>query len=178
MSKCAALIDTDWKIWMANPKDDLILLIDDDPTGRAVRKLVLEAHGHSVLAVGEAQAALLTLANNPIRLIIVDYFLEGTTGTALARQMRATKPDVPILLLSGSGDVPGELDYVDEYLSKLEPVAVVEQKIAQLLRDNSGHCVQSRLDNAAAGRGSDKREPLPRMEQEPDAYKPNARRQA
>ena len=119
---------------MAELSDQLILLVDDDQMGRSVRKLVLEAQGHQVIAVGEVELALRTLQEQPIRLAIIDYFLDGMTGTELARKIRGLKPQVPILLLSGSADVPDGVEQVDDYLSKLEPVAVIEAKIAELLQ--------------------------------------------
>lgn len=119
---------------MANTTADLILLVDDDATGRSIRKAILEMHGHRVADAGEAQLALRTLASEPVRLVILDYFLNDTTGVALAKEMRQVKPEVPILLLSASGDVPEGTEYADAYLSKMEPVAVVEEKILALLR--------------------------------------------
>lgn len=118
---------------MSITKDELILLVDDDVAGRAVRKLVLELHHHRVLAVGEAELALHTLKTQPVHLVIMDYFLDGTTGTELARQMRELKPYVPILLLSGSGEIPHDTECVDKYLCKLDSVDSVEKAIADLL---------------------------------------------
>ncbi len=112
----------------------LILLVDDDRSARLVRKLVLEAKGHSVRAVASPELALRILQSEPVRLVILDYFLGSMTGTELACKMRRVKPDVPLLLLSGSGDVPSGLEHVDDYLFKLEPIAVVERKIAELLQ--------------------------------------------
>ena len=111
-----------------------ILLVDDEYVGRSVRKLVLEARGYRVLAVGEVDDALLAMQREPICLVILDYFLNGSTGTELARQIRALKPGVPILLLSASCSEPDSMEYVDGYLSKLEPVEAVEEKITALLK--------------------------------------------
>jgi DNA-binding response OmpR family regulator len=97
-------------------------------------KLVLEAHGHKVVAVGDAETALRTFQKEPVRLVILDYFLDGITGTELARQMRQFKTDVLMLLLSGTNDLPEGTEYVDAHLSKLEPVTVIEEKITELLR--------------------------------------------
>lgn len=119
---------------MTAPPDQLILLVDDDQMGRSVRKLVLETHGHQVLDVGEPEVALRTLQEQPIRLVVLDYFRDGITGTELAKKMHRLKPQVPILLLSGSADMPDGIEYVDDYLSKLEPVDIIEAKIAELLR--------------------------------------------
>lgn len=127
-------LESDGPEEMAEQLDQLILLVDDDPMGRSVRKLVLEAHGHQIIAVGETELALRTLQEQPVSLAILDYFLDGVTGTELARKIRGLKPQVPILLLSGSADVPDGIEHVDDYLSKLEPVAVIEAKIEELLR--------------------------------------------
>ena len=144
---------------------DLILLVDDDATGRSVRALVLAANGHHVLEVGEAQAALSALASEPIRLVIVDYFLDGLTGDELARQMRLVKADVPILLLSGS-EVPEDTRHVDDCLSKLEPLAVIEEKIAELLQRRGGRTAGPSVQSAGARRGPEKQDLSPDIERE------------
>jgi CheY-like chemotaxis protein len=150
---------------MTDKIENLILLVDDDGIGRSVRKLVLEAHGHNVLAVGDAHQALRALATEPVRLVLLDYFLEGTTGVDLAKQMRTVKPDVPILLLSG-GDIPEGTEYVDDYLSKLEPVAVVEKKIMDLLRSFSLRVAQPWLFDDRSRRGPAKQVLLSSIEPE------------
>ena len=113
---------------------NLILLVDDDPSARSVRKLVLETHGHAVRAVADAEVALQILKSEPVGLVILDYFLDSMTGTQLAQLMRQIKPEVPILLLSGSSDLPPGREHVDDYFCKLEPVHVIERKIAELLQ--------------------------------------------
>jgi len=116
-----------------------ILLVDDEPVGRSLRKLVLETRGYRVLAVGEIDVALVSLQNEPIGLVILDYFLEGITGTELAKRMREVKPEVPILLLSASCSEPDGMEHVDGYLSKLEPVHTIEEKISALLERRGLH---------------------------------------
>ncbi|MCU1270384.1 MAG: hypothetical protein JWN74_1678 [Acidobacteriaceae bacterium] len=50
---------------------------------------------------------------------IADHMLQGTTGTELAREMKKIKPDVPIILFSGS--LPQNFKGVDVYVNKGEP---------------------------------------------------------
>jgi hypothetical protein len=47
--------------------------------------------------------------------------LHGTTGTDLATEMKKIKPDVPIILFSGS--MPDHLAGADVYVNKGEPTA-------------------------------------------------------
>jgi DNA-binding response OmpR family regulator len=151
---------------MADIRGALILLVDDDVMGRSVRKLVLEANGHLVLATGEAHLAMRALTSEPIRLVILDYFLDGIMGTELARQMRLVEPDLPILLLSASSDVPEGTEYVDAYLSKLEPVGVIEAKIAELLQRRGGRTARPIIQSAGTRRRPEKQRLMPRIESE------------
>ncbi|MGA2369256.1 MAG: response regulator [Candidatus Korobacteraceae bacterium] len=145
---------------MADTRGVLILLVDDDVTGRSVRKLVLEANGHIVLATGEARPALRALTQEPVSPVILDYFLDGIMGTELARQMRLAKPNVPILLLSASADKPEGTEHVDAFLSKLEPTGVIEDKIAELLRRQSAGL---KTQNAETRKDHEKQRPVPRV---------------
>jgi hypothetical protein len=47
--------------------------------------------------------------------------LQGTSGTELAKKMKRIKPDVPIILFSGT--VPERLQNIDVYMNKGEPLA-------------------------------------------------------
>jgi len=154
---------------MADSSEGLILLVDDDPIGRSVRKLVLEAQGHSVLAVGDAAQALRVLESEPVRLAILDYFLQDTNGVELARLMRQVKPEVPILLLSGSGDVPEGTEHVDHYLSKLAPVAEIEKKIVELLGGRGAPVGQSGVHGRSPRRGPARNELSSDMKQQAGA---------
>lgn len=149
---------------MADIRGGLILLVDDDVMGRSARKLVLEANGHLVLDTGEAHLAMRALTREPIGLVILDYFLDGIMGTELARQMRLVKPDVPILLLSVSSDVPEGTEHVDAYLSKLEPVGVIEEKIAELLLRRRGRMAGPMIQSAGPRRGPEKQDLSPDIE--------------
>lgn len=128
---------------MSEVRTATILLVDDNRTALSLRKLMLESHGHNVMAMENALPALFTLRTELISLVILDYFLDGMTGTELAGQMRQFKPRVPILLLSGAVEIVDGSENVDCCLSKLESFAIIEDKIAELLR---------RSASSAAGR--------------------------
>ena len=99
----------------------LILCIEDSPTYLVLRKKVLEREGYEVLGVTSAKEALKALRDFPVCATIADHMLQGTTGVELAREMKKIKPNVPIILFSGT--VPQSLNAVDVYVNKGEPTA-------------------------------------------------------
>lgn len=101
----------------------VILCIEDNPIYLTLRKAVLEQEGYDVIGVTTTSDALKALREAPICAIIADHMLHGTSGTKLARKMKAVKPQVPIILFSGT--VPEKLHNIDVYLNKGEPTAEV-----------------------------------------------------
>ena len=99
----------------------LILCVEDNPTYLVLRKKVLEREGYEVIGVTTTDEALKAIHEFPVCAIIADHMLQGTTGAELAREMKKIKPDVPIILFSGT--VPQSLNAVDVYVNKGEPTA-------------------------------------------------------
>ena len=103
------------------PLRPLILCIEDTPAYLVLRKKVLEREGYDVIGVTSTEEALKALRDSPVCAIIADHMLQGTTGSELAREMKKIKPNVPIILFSGT--VPQSLNAVDVYVNKGEPTA-------------------------------------------------------
>ena len=103
------------------PGRPLILCIEDSPTHLVLRKKVLEREGYDVIGVTTSEEALKTLREFPVCATIADHMLQGMTGAELAREMKKIKPNVPIILFSGT--VPQSLNAVDVYVNKGEPTA-------------------------------------------------------
>jgi DNA-binding NtrC family response regulator len=99
----------------------LILCIEDDPVYLTLRKKVLEQNGYNVIGVTSADEALKTLSEIPVCATVADHMLQGTTGTKLAQEMKRIKPDVPVILFSGT--LPENLNGVDVYVNKGEPLS-------------------------------------------------------
>ncbi len=100
------------------PKLPLILCIDDSDVALKVRRLVLTTAGYSILTATSAEEGFELFKAHPIDLVVADHFLSGTTGTEVARQMKQCKPQVPILIVSASAEIPPGLDFTDGFLSK------------------------------------------------------------
>jgi CheY-like chemotaxis protein len=105
-------------VTMARP---LILCIEDDQLYLTLRKKVLEQNGFDVIGVTTTDDALKTLREAPVCATISDHMLQGTTGSELAKEMKKIRPDVPIILFSGT--VPPTMSAVDVFVNKGEPTA-------------------------------------------------------
>ena len=119
-------------------KPTLILCIDDDDIGLRVRKLLLASEGYSVLTAGSGEDGLELFKQNPVKLVIVDHFLPGKTGTEIAREMKEMEPEVPILIMSAAIEEPPGLEFADGFLSKSEPPNVLFETVSLLLAKYSG----------------------------------------
>jgi CheY-like chemotaxis protein len=93
-----------------------ILVVDDEPMVLRLVEATLVRAGHRVRAVADPQAALALVADPELAIdaLISDVVLPGIAGPELARRVRALRPDVPVLFISGFVDSarlsPGDLD--------------------------------------------------------------------
>jgi CheY-like chemotaxis protein len=120
-------------------KKELILCVDDEENQLAVRKLVLESKGYAVLTAASGPQALGLLAQHQVDLVLSDHLMPGLTGTELARQIKAQKPELPVILISAVNEIPADAAYADLFMSKLDgPLAMCENIAAMLARSKDG----------------------------------------
>ncbi|HDS1836667.1 response regulator [Stenotrophomonas maltophilia] len=85
-----------------------ILLVEHDVAIRESMQDVLKDSGYDITAVGDAEAAVERLAQQPaFDLLISDVGLPGMNGHDLAKHAMARHPSVTVLLVTGHGGVPG-----------------------------------------------------------------------
>ncbi len=85
-----------------------ILCIDDETDLLFTRKLLLESEGHAVIEAGTGEQGIRLFQSNKIDLVVVDYWMAGMNGLAVARAIKQLNPAVPIIVLSGLAELPGE----------------------------------------------------------------------
>jgi DNA-binding response OmpR family regulator len=77
-----------------------ILIVDDDAVLRGVLGRVLRAHGYDVVQASDAAEALAVAQLQPPRLALLDLCLPDRDGTALAWDLRALSPGLPLILMT------------------------------------------------------------------------------
>ena len=82
---------------------ETILVVDDEPDVRAVARDVLAANGYRILEAGNAEEALRVAQDKSelIDLLLTDVVMPGLHGHELAAQLRAQRPGLKILYMSG-----------------------------------------------------------------------------
>lgn len=81
-----------------------LLIVDDDPSVRAMLLEYLGGHGYAARAAADGQAMRAELERDLPDLVLLDLRLPGEDGLALARYLREHY-DVGIVMVTGSDDV-------------------------------------------------------------------------
>lgn len=89
----------------AQPRFLTILIVEDEPLVRLFAADVLQGAGYQIMEAEAANEALTALTSYPeIDLLLSDVLLPGTTsGLSLADWVLVNRPNMPVILSSGTG---------------------------------------------------------------------------
>jgi len=131
------------------PFSPTILCVDDEASRLYFRTLILESQGYKVIAGTSAQEGLKLFKANQVDLVITDHLMGRATGTVMAAEMKRLKPGVPIILLSGTTDIPEGMENADVFLPKTEGPEKLLEKVQELLtRDRESSTKDGRKPEA------------------------------
>ncbi|GAB1688786.1 ATP-binding protein [Krasilnikovia sp. M28-CT-15] len=80
-----------------------VLVVEDDDAVRDVVVRILTGNGYRTTAFGDADTALRTDLDD-VDLLITDMILPDRSGAAVADEMHAQHPDLPVLFMTGHAD--------------------------------------------------------------------------
>ena len=78
-----------------------ILLVDDNRSGLAARRAVLEEIGYTVDCASDARSGLELFSKHRHDLVVTDFRMPDMDGDEFITRIRKRSPDTPIVLLSG-----------------------------------------------------------------------------
>lgn len=82
-----------------------ILVVDDEVDMRDVMFDLLSLDGYEVVLADDGEAAMERYRNTLPDLVITDILMPGVDGIEFVEDLRAEFGDVPIIVMSGTGDV-------------------------------------------------------------------------
>ena len=111
----------------------VLLCVDDEVVGLKVRKIILERQGYEVLTASHGAEGLKVFHQNDVDAVVLDYYMPGMNGGAVASAMKEKKPQVPIILLSAYLTLPETvMATVDAFITKGDSPEILLEKIAEL----------------------------------------------
>ncbi len=111
-----------------------ILFVDDHELLARLSCEILEMQGYRAVSAYSGQDALNKIKSQKFDLLVTDFRMEGMNGLELAKQVHASRPDIPVILVTGYGPIDGGRD-VKECLPKEEMFPALLDKIKTYLGD-------------------------------------------
>lgn len=114
-----------------------VVLIDDEEDVLHAGKQTLELEGIGVRVFRDAESALDILAPDWCGIVLTDVKMPGMDGMELLRQVRAVDPELPVILITGHGDVAmalqairaGAYDFIEKPAAPEQLIDVVQRAL-------------------------------------------------
>jgi two-component system C4-dicarboxylate transport response regulator DctD len=123
-----------------------VLLIDDDPHLRQALSQTLDLAGLQVTSLGDARGVAGGIERDWPGVVVSDIRMPGIDGLQLLQQLQQQDPELPVLLITGHGDVPlavqamraGAYDFLEKPFASDDLLDSVRRALAlrRLVLDN------------------------------------------
>lgn len=98
-----------------------------------MRQLILQKKGYRVVSATSGQEALALLEKQPFDLILTDQIMPGMSGTELAKAVKSGPRAIPVIIVSGVNELPGDISEADLFISKIQGPAALFDGISRIL---------------------------------------------
>ena len=115
------------------PPSKMVLCIDDNEDMLDCEKAFLESFGYGVLTAPSGGKGLELASLYSVDVVIVDYSMPEMSGHEVAIERRRLRPQAPIIMLTGAGEVPARArQCVDAFVAKDRLASELLPALAQL----------------------------------------------
>ena len=129
------------------PKKGTVYVVDDDEGVRDSLQWLLEGKDYRVRCYDSAETFLSRYDAREVACLIVDIRMVGMTGLDLQDRLVERKSPLPIVFITGHGDVPmavntmkkGAMDFIQKPFQEAELVNLVERMLEQAKAAFAGH---------------------------------------
>jgi FixJ family two-component response regulator len=128
---------------MSNPAT--IGLVDDEPGMLRALSRLLRAKGFTVRTFESPEVFLAGLTDAPIDCVVLDVAMPGLNGLDLQIRLKRIGPRLPIIFLTGHGDIPmsvraikaGAVNFLTKPVDQEEILSAVDVALAEGERDRA-----------------------------------------
>jgi len=130
----------------ALPATPEVFLVDDDPSVRRALARLIKSAGHQVQTFASAREFLATRADGQeAACLVLDVRMPGLSGTDLQRELQILNRSVPIVFITGHGNIPmsvqamkaGAVDFLPKPVKDTDLLRAIEQALARAVRDRA-----------------------------------------
>ncbi len=119
-----------------------ILFVDDHEVLARLSCEILEMQGYRAVSAYNGEEALRKFETEDFDILVTDYRMDGMNGVELARKIHETRPDVPVIIVTGYGPVDGGKDVI-ACLQKEELFPSLLEKIKTFLDEKPEPAVKT-----------------------------------
>jgi DNA-binding response OmpR family regulator len=116
----------------------LILVIEDEPGIVDFLERGLRAHGFEVISALDGVAGTERALSEDVDLVVLDMLLPGRSGIEVLAELSASKPGLPVIVLTARGDIEDRIAGLDagavDYLVKPFSLAELAARVRAHLR--------------------------------------------
>lgn len=118
---------------------DKILIVDDDPEILNTLSLVLQEEGYETLTANNGEEALKIVQEDAVKLILLDLMLPDIDGIEVLRRVKASQPEIAIIMVSGQATVKAAVDAIKlgayNFIEKpLAPIEMIDYMLLTVRR--------------------------------------------
>jgi FixJ family two-component response regulator len=129
------------------PKKGTVYVVDDDEAVRDSLQWLLEGKDYRVRCYDSAETFLARYDQREVACLIVDIRMGGMTGLELQDKLVERKSPLPVMFITGHGDVPmavdtmkkGAMDFIQKPFKEEQLVNLVERMLEQAKTSFAGH---------------------------------------
>ena len=116
---------------------ETVFLVDDDVSVREGLTELVESLGLPVRAFASAQDFLAHIDEEAVGCLVLDIYMPGMTGLDLQRELKAKNVHLPVIFLTGHGDIPitvhalksGAVHFLTKPVREQELMEVIHQAL-------------------------------------------------
>jgi two-component system response regulator FixJ len=128
---------------LASQSERAVFVVDDDDAMRDSLDFLLSSAGCAVRTFESAERLLEALTDSNCGCVVSDVRMPGIDGLELLRRIKAARPSLPVVIITGHGDVPlaveamklGAADFVEKPFDDERLIGVVQAALAGAPRE-------------------------------------------
>ena len=124
------------------PKKGTVYVVDDDEAVRDSLQWLLEGKDYRVKCFDSSESFLSRFDPREVACLIADIRMDGMSGLELQDRLIERKSPLPIVFITGHGDVPmkkGAMDFIEKPFKEEELVGLVERMLDEARSAFSQH---------------------------------------